>query len=214
MDRAFISLAAILVFVNACGASDGPDPNDSILLYGTWYILTYTVLTRSLSDNKDGTTTLTTTNAFGQVVSRGLFKRCAQGQVYRALPVNDCRGSGTAADGYGAAKLQWCSTDDLACNPNWAAHVSGSMSEIYVSCTGDSTAGASWYPALKEDLFSAGNFRQVYSEVSDGHEFWLAQHSGVPFHELAEAVIIAPAGIRLMDANKTLKKMVFCGTAP
>jgi hypothetical protein len=78
----------------------------------------------SIVDNQDGTITLAELDVFGNslcrtrtnVISKPLFvtKKCIQGQVYRKAQ-NDCKGTGTASNYYGAVKMQYCNIQN-GCN--------------------------------------------------------------------------------------------------
>lgn len=104
-----------------------------------------------LSDNEDGTLTLTVKDGYGNLKRSYIVKKCLQGQVYRSVE-NDCQGAGSSVDGWGALKLQYCNAKDNTCNPDGQydpdtnAYVHGVNSEIWVSCDSDATAGLSWYP--------------------------------------------------------------------
>ena len=79
------------------------------------------------------------------------IKKCLQGQVYRKSK-NDCRGTGTSADNWGAVKLQFCPTNDRACDmekdydndgiKEWVADPT--KSPAAKSCARDDTAGKNW----------------------------------------------------------------------
>ena len=117
-------------------------------------------------DNKNGTLSLYTTDPSNSVYH---VKKCLQGQVYRSAE-NDCRGVGSSADGWGASKLQYCSTDTSACNPagqypNYGTeYVYGQNSEIYVSCSNDTTAGLTWYP-LSVSSYGTLNYARHNSDL-------------------------------------------------
>ncbi len=115
-------------------------------------------------DNKDGTISLVNADSQGSeycpypplakndlVVgnkSRAYMKKCLQGQVYRQAQ-NDCKGTGTAANYYGAQKLQFCPTNVSTC---------GDLSPAKISCLNDTTGGVT-----RDGSFS--NFVSYYSEI-------------------------------------------------
>ncbi len=73
------------------------------------------------------------------------WKKCSQGQTYDSA-TNSCRGNLVADGTYGASTLFYCSINDNSCNsltyPAELIAPSGSRtSEIYTSCTNDTTDG-------------------------------------------------------------------------
>ena len=122
-----------------------------------------TVNTRVLTDKNDGTIELALTT--GQrsnipyclfhnrtTTTTTLFKKCLQGQVYRQ-PQNDCQGTGTSANNFGAQTFQWCPTNDTACEVRVPSS-SGSGSSVVVrvdvspaaiSCNNDPFLGRKWF---------------------------------------------------------------------
>ncbi len=99
-------------------------------------------------DNNDGTVALVSYSSlgadfcpppFGKTESINVkyyIKKCIQGQVYRQAQ-NDCKGTGTAANYYGAQKLQMCPTTSTCID---------SDSPAMISCINDTTAGKAWKP--------------------------------------------------------------------
>lgn len=112
------------------------------------------VKSNRIQDNKDGTIALAEVYARGTDYCLLLFgkneainlryyiKKCIQGQVYRSAQ-NDCKGTGTAANYYGAQKLQACPTNDTACDDSIGKQ-SKTLSPARASCINDKTAGQSW----------------------------------------------------------------------
>lgn len=78
------------------------------------------------------------------------WKRCVQGQTYRAA-TNDCRGTGSSAP-WGAGVFQYCSTRNNACNDAVAqgdegpfVHLNGSgTSSAYNTCQGMNTGSGTY----------------------------------------------------------------------
>lgn len=78
-------------------------------------------------------------------------KKCLQGQVYRTAE-NDCKGTGSATNSWGAQKFQWCQTADRSCdlpvfnsNGNIARYVvDPTKSPAAISCANDKTVNKSW----------------------------------------------------------------------
>lgn len=108
-------------------------------------------------DNNDGTVALVNYSSlgseycpppFGKTESilsiKYYIKKCIQGQVYRQAQ-NDCKGTGTAANYWGAQKLQRCLT-------NTAPFCGNLASPSSISCANDITAGRKW----ETDNFSGG----------------------------------------------------------
>lgn len=86
------------------------------------------------------------------------IKKCLQGQVYRQEE-NDCKGTGSADDHYGAQKYQWCETNDTSCDDD------ETKSPAKASCLNDNTAGRSW------KLLSVDTIYNVYEDlisINDG----------------------------------------------
>jgi|JI10StandDraft_1071094.scaffolds.fasta_scaffold118727_3 hypothetical protein len=144
-----------------------------------------------IQDNGDGTISLVEViaggtcqfSAFGRafgrhegVTPRYTIKKCIQGQVYRQAQ-NDCKGTGTAANYWGAQKLQACPTNDTACDDSIGKQ-SKTLSPARASCINDKTAGQSWD---NEYSFSVGkeyNLSKYLSNradelpVSDTDYYW------------------------------------------
>jgi len=110
-----------------------------------------------LEDLLDGTiketVTSTTTNPCSGPVTTQTFyyiKKCVQGQIFRSAQ-NDCRGAGTLGSNWNAVTLQYCPTNDFACETDfpfgagslayWRANAN---SPAQASCYSDTTAGRSW----------------------------------------------------------------------
>ena len=88
------------------------------------------------------------------------IKKCLQGQVYRSAE-NDCRGTGSAADQWGAAKFQFCSTDDTSCQDG--SGVANGSSPAEQSCRGETLAGRSWHLVV--------TLRQNYGNVDGSVQY-------------------------------------------
>ncbi|MCB1305935.1 MAG: hypothetical protein KDK37_16720, partial [Leptospiraceae bacterium] len=104
----------------------------------------------------------TYTNAYPVIY----IKKCLYGQQYR-LAENDCRGTGNSGNFYGALKVQFCATDDQACEDGQG--FATSASPAYQACAGDSTAGKTWtLPIISAQYFPArtsqGNQPNSYPE--------------------------------------------------
>ena len=112
-------------------------------------------------DNNDGTVSLVSYSSLGSeycpppfgrtetiLESKAYMKKCIQGQVYRSAQ-NDCKGTGTAANYYGAQKFQLCPTNVSTC---------GNLSPAKISCMNDTTGNVT-----RDGSFS--NFVSYYSEI-------------------------------------------------
>jgi hypothetical protein len=116
-----------------------------------WYAELGSTYSKSnrIQDNGDGTIALVEVTAgstcqflaFGRkekVTPIYYIKKCIQGQVYRPAE-NDCKGTGTADNYYGAQKFQACPTNSpITC--------SDSESQTMSSCANDTTGGRTWRP--------------------------------------------------------------------
>lgn len=153
--------------------------------FGMLFIIS-TFRNYDLIGNQNGTVSLKITDIQGNLTNEIIYKKCLQGQTYRPLPDNDCRGAGTAGDNWGAFLLQYCNANDNSCNLN-GKDVSGVNSEIYVSCTGDSTAGLTWYPISWDSYFqlvpdvgklSKTNLINVFGEIPENSIIWSSLWAG------------------------------------
>jgi len=148
--RIFIPILAVCIFIVSCGDDGDDEYNKNIIVFGSFFYLLETT-TYTLTDNNNGTLLYAVRDVLGNIKRSYTVKKCLQGQAYRSAE-NDCRGTGSSADGWGAVKLQYCSTDDNACNPMGQyvagsdAYVHGANSQIFVTCDSDTTAGLKWYP--------------------------------------------------------------------
>lgn len=106
-------------------------------------------------DNNDGTVALVNYSTLGvdgcpppfakreSILSIQYYiKKCIQGQVYRQAQ-NDCKGTGTAANYYGAQKFQGCPTNNTACDDS-SGNQSKTLSPARASCVNDKTVGRNW----------------------------------------------------------------------
>ena len=99
------------------------------------------------------------------LVSDGmLLKKCLQGQVYRSAQ-NDCKGTGSAADYYGAQKFQWCPTNDGACDDSSSA---SSAMNLKISPAGKSCLNESLNQITKwEPVLVFADQKAVFSTYKD-----------------------------------------------
>lgn len=108
-----------------------------------------------VKDNKDGTVTFTyilyDRIMWGDQIKETrtvILRRCLIGQIYRSAE-NDCKGTGTKENRWGALYLQWCPTNDTACEKNGVADPA--VSPAAKACDQDTTAGKKWQLPSKED---------------------------------------------------------------
>ena len=117
-----------------------------------------TVNTRVLTDKNDGTIELAVTTGQRSNIPycffhnrtttiRTLFKKCLQGQVYRQ-PQNDCQGTGTASNNFGAQTFQWCPTNDNSCDVrglnNQFFIANENISPAAISCKNENFKSLKW----------------------------------------------------------------------
>ncbi len=107
-----------------------------------------------------------------------LIRRCLIGQVYRQAQ-NDCQGNGTKATVWGASRLQWCPTNDRACEIDGKADPT--KSPAAKACADDTFLSKKWMLPSKDDgLGSLSNYHKtnllIYSDWSDNFSerfyFW------------------------------------------
>ena len=143
-----------------------------------------------IQDNGDGTISLVEVvaggtcrfTAFGRAFGRQevvtpiyYIKKCIQGQVYRQAQ-NDCKGTGTAANYYGAQKFQWCPTNDRSCEKLDSSGnfvIDETKSPAALTCKSDSFLGKQWSvtPGVSRDF---QNFYERSDELPLGNFdfFW------------------------------------------
>ena len=155
---AIFAILTLTLFLLHCppkddGTLEGLSRSILVLIYASPGSYTYNLL---FDDMNDGTirriyrTTIVHPVRGTSVIDKtNYIKKCLQGQVYRSAS-NDCRGTGASPD-WGASKLQFCSTNDRACD---MIVQNDSGSNIYVadptksptaiSCASDTTSGKRW----------------------------------------------------------------------
>ena len=130
----------------------------------------------AVEDNKDGTLSLVQYSGTSSPLCifnvgskpnvtrsvQGTLKKCIQGQVYRQAQ-NDCKGTGTAANYYGAQKLQRCLT-------NTAPFCGNLASPSSISCANDITAGRKW----ETDNFGGG------TGINNVQAYFLSRKEEIP----------------------------------
>ena len=129
----------------------------------------YTIIKETkIIDNKDGTIALADVTTQGtdycllplgkteSINAKYYIKKCVQGQVYRSAQ-NDCKGTGTAANYYGAQKFQWCPTNDRSCEKLDSSGnfvIDETKSPAALTCKSDSFLGKHWSvtPGVSRDF--------------------------------------------------------------
>ncbi|MCP5494331.1 MAG: hypothetical protein H7A23_07225 [Leptospiraceae bacterium] len=108
--------------------------------------------------------------------SEYFIKKCIQGQVYRSEQ-NDCKGTGSAFDYYGAQKYQWCPTNDTSCDDDQT------KSPAYTACSEDTTSSKSWiltYLPKKDPAYIAyyDYLKTISDEMPSGTSdyYWSASY--------------------------------------
>ncbi|HNF17611.1 MAG TPA: hypothetical protein PK453_28390 [Leptospiraceae bacterium] len=148
-------------------------------------------------DNMNGTITVRIEKVSGcgmvSLVSDGtLLKKCLQGQVYRSAQ-NDCKGTGTAADYYGAQKFQWCPTNDGACDnsPNTASVPSPKISPAGKSCYDETPIGTRHWSLLgayfNDDASPLYSYSERKDEIPITEYVWIIYS---PFANISQAATI------------------------
>lgn len=147
------------------------DEQWQIILTYRWYSGMY--IDTSLTDNMDGTVTLTN-NYTNRISKNYIINKCLQGQVYRSVE-NDCRGAGSSSDNYGVQAYQFCSQNDGSCVNSDGDLAGTGISEAYNTCD-QITPSGDWKVmelSLKDSVI---NFYDVYPDfpVDSGDSgFWL-----------------------------------------
>lgn len=139
-------------------------------------------------DNRDGTITRRReeTGVCGVTLSSSIsltLKKCLQGQVYRQAQ-NDCKGTGTAADYYGAQKFQWCLTNDSACDDPASPSFSSTnpkISPAEKSCYDDTPLGKRHWSLLgayfDDDSSPLSSYSERRDEIPVNDYIWLDDSS-------------------------------------
>lgn len=176
-----IFIIIILLFLVKCEDKNIDDKaNINQVKYGILFsvISDYKETTLNYIDNKDGTVSVhsirkTNGEDLGQVA---LFKKCLQGQVYRQTE-NDCKGTGSESDNYGALKLQFCDKLDMSCNSVQPTNtlvgvLNGSNSEIYQSCGLENFFKKNWKVITRSHFSVDFDMNKINSTIMDGTEIW------------------------------------------
>jgi hypothetical protein len=152
-------ILVIMILLN-CGILNKPPKKDAreIDFFTSAALLNYNSGEKAeVIDNKDGTLNYTyikwSSTAGIYTETRGktiLVRRCLIGQVYRPEQ-NDCRGTGTESDTWGATRYEWCPTNDTSCEVNGIADPT--KSPAAKACAEDTFLGKKWRLPSLEDRF-------------------------------------------------------------
>lgn len=190
-ERRIIKLFAIIIILSVACNNSKNEPNEKLnevqrFLYYFCLFTTQTVpaVNKVVTDKMNGSieiATITTYPTRNQLCGGGtsgpnsttriLFKKCLQGQIYRQAQ-NDCQGTGTAANNFGAQTFQWCPTNGFACNQSTnSSPPNENSSPAAITCRDDTFLQRRWYlfDASKEEIFKtaqASSFTSFYNSVS------------------------------------------------
>ena len=144
----------------------------------------------AVEDNKDGTLSLVQYSGTSSPLCifnvgskpnvtrsvQGTLKKCIQGQVYRQAQ-NDCKGTGTAANYYGAQKFQWCLVNDRSCEKldgNSSYVLDNTKSPAAMSCASETILNKAWGIYSLDFIEQFGDTFKDITEIpsSDSDYYW------------------------------------------
>ena len=200
------------MFVSCNGGKDYQKSLDNEVKYGLiMHFIMNVAKPITVVDMMDGTV-----KAEEEGSTNYYYKKCLQGQVYRQVE-NDCQGTGSESDNYGAVQLQYCDAADNSCNGNEnynSLNGNGNLdgngnSEAYKSCYTDTTLGRDWkVPTYYRDIFRTPYRETIYSHiVSKDLKLWTSSSSSYN-SELAEYVAARLNSYN--DESKTNRNYVLC----
>lgn len=206
-------LMLLCLFCSACGGNgDAKDQRKALEL--TWAMI-FPVPVNVLQDMGDGRLGVVTTkypNDPSQWQPFAYIKRCLQGQIYRSVQ-NDCKGTGSASDIYGATPLQYCSSDiGTTCSKSYSNStfiLDGSgTSGFYNSCASDNFLSRKWLPMndyLTVTTFEIKNISDYAVEFPLSQIYWTSESSGVGNTAIAYSLLAYPP--QLSAQAKDLSKL-------
>lgn len=187
INKTVVLIILNLLFIDCTNKKNDP-LEDPLLLQN---LLFYVKLKNPpiLSDNQDGTVTLSTAYSFdGRIGKKYLLKKCLQGQMYR-ISTNDCQGIGGMEDQYGAVAFKYCIKNDISCNIRFIDDSTDSSqiaspttkveyyltedgkSDAFISCKSDGMEVVP--PEIFYELYRTGNFKSTFSHTISGDlELW------------------------------------------
>ncbi|MCB1159776.1 MAG: hypothetical protein KDK45_19910, partial [Leptospiraceae bacterium] len=176
--KALLTLSLILSLFIFCDTNEDPSHdavNNSIIFYGSLlqWEYEYKKTDYHYIDKKDGTVELNIIRR-GDNASLGtiaILKKCLQGQVYRKEE-NDCKGTGSESDYYGAQQLQFCDKLDYSCTGEDYTLNGNGNSEAYKSCDAETLLGRKWKVIRGKELNQAYIFNYAYKHIREGTKIW------------------------------------------
>lgn len=174
-------------------------------------------------DNNDGTVSLVSYSSmgseycpppFGKTESTSVIyyiKKCIQGQVYRQAQ-NDCKGTGTAANYWGAQKFQWCTANDDSCIKLYGTvkGIDYSKSPAGISCNTDISTPIKSFGLFLPSFAREFNLKGLYADSpnSSTDYYWSVDIANV----LANSEVIAENfDFKQESFAKTDFNYVLCG---
>lgn len=139
-------------------------------------------------------------------------RKCLLGQTYQVGP-NDCRGTGSAGDNYGADGFtrQFCGTNDASCETNGLA--SATTSPAAQACAALTAGGHTWrLPARAESFATDGtllsSLHSLTPDIPLSYSFWSnSVASGTQAYSLQKT---AASSWTATAQNKTTANHVWC----
>lgn len=155
--KAFIYILILSFFITCNDDGGYRDSLDNTVVFGLIMHYFMNLDPTSVVDMKNGTVRVSFNGD-----SYVFYKKCLQGQVYREEE-NDCKGTGSETDFYGAVQLQYCDTADNSCDSGYYLDGSGN-SEAYNSCDSDYTLGLRWKVLryFSEKIFKSKTGKNIY----------------------------------------------------
>ena len=146
----------------------------------------------------------------------GYLKKCIQGQVYRSAQ-NDCKGTGSAADYYGAQKFQWCPTSDGACDYKGLGDfytIDSSLSPAGNSCLNDGLKNIRWSilgKTISKDFLVKHINRTDEIPLNTSNYFWKNDYSLAKIDSAVSINISIPDSPLLQSKNSYNYVLCFGG---
>ena len=170
------------------------------ILYGTRPIM--------VEDMMNGSVIAKSKSTEGDIVVY-YYKKCLQGQVYRQAE-NDCQGTGSESDNYGAVQLQYCDKADNSCNggKDYVTLNGSGSSEAYDSCNSDTLLNRKWKVSNSfGEIFDSPYKNTIYSHiVYKGLKIWSSYSGASKVAKYVEPQIYSDY------ANKTNRLYVLCSS--
>lgn len=179
-----IMIVVIILFLCSClGYGEKDDTQEAVENGAQLGLLLYffqVLLPTKVIDMEDGT--VKSLVSISDSDNYFYFKKCLQGQVYRESE-NDCKGTGSEDDNYGAVQLQYCDTADNSCNGGENEDVldGSGNSEAYDSCNSDTFLNKDWkVPYFFGYIFDSPYYETIYNTIATKElKIWLSQSSRI-----------------------------------